>query len=40
LLDASKKMKTPEMKIYFDPPLNYAKLEMSKEEKVKYQEKK
>jgi DNA-directed RNA polymerase II subunit RPB1 len=28
LLDASKKTKTPSLTIYFDPPLEYAELEL------------
>jgi DNA-directed RNA polymerase II subunit RPB1 len=40
LLDASKKAKTPSLTIYFDPPLEYAELEMKDEkDKLKYREK-
>ena len=39
LLDASKKAKTPSLTIYFDPPLEYAELEMKDDrDKQKYRE--
>jgi DNA-directed RNA polymerase II subunit RPB1 len=39
LLDASKKAKTPSLTIYFDPPLEYAELEMKDDkDRIKYNE--
>lgn len=39
LLDASKKAKTPSLTIYFDPPLEYAELEMKDDkDRTKYNE--
>jgi hypothetical protein len=40
LLEASKKAKTPSLTIYFDPPQEYAELELKDDnDKAKYREK-